>query len=344
MVHRHGDDMPSTPSGSAVAPQADRVALCSAIDIGTSNLRMLTARPTPDGFQVIDAFSRQVRLGEGLWDDQQLQPAAIQRAVDALEICRDRIYNLQVARFRAIGTEACRRAGNVDAFVELAKQRAEITIDIIDTKEEARLALSACRPLLPGDCQKAVVFDIGGGSTQIIWAGLVDGSLQRKACISIPYGVIRLADRFGDRLFDRSVFAACVDEIAASMADFCSANDIRAVMDDGGFAMVGTSGTVTTLASMAQRLTRYDRRKVDGYILTADEIDFVCGEICASSVEDLAAVPGIGTDRADLVVAGCAIFEAIRRRWPIDMVRVADRGLREGILVDLMGINRRGQK
>jgi len=336
--------MASTPSGSAVLPQGDRDVLCSAIDIGTSNLRMLTARPTPEGFHVIDAFSRQVRLGEGLWDDQMLQPAAIERAVDALEVCRDRIYNLQVARFRAIGTEACRRAGNVQAFVEMAKQRADIDIDIIDTHEEARLALSACHPLLPEDCAKAVVFDIGGGSTQIVWSTVIDGVMDRRSYISIPYGVIRLADRFGDTLFDRSVFAACVDEIAASMAEFSDSNGIRDSIEDSDFAMVGTSGTVTTLASMAQRLTRYDRRKVDGYILTSDEIDYVCGEICSSTVDDLATVPGIGSDRADLVVAGCAIFEAIRRCWPVEEVRVADRGLREGILVDLMGINRRGQR
>ena len=344
MVHRHSGDMASISPGGDITQQTNRAVLCSAIDIGTSNLRMLTARPTPEGFQVIDAFSRQVRLGEGLWEDQMLQPAAIARAVDALEICRDRIYSLQVARFRAIGTEACRRAGNAEAFVELTRQRAGIDIDIIDTREEARLALSACRPLLPDDCGKAIVFDIGGGSTQIVWAGVIDGALQQLDSISVPYGVIRLADRFGDTLFDRTVFAACVDEIAAALAEFCGENTIRDCIGDDDFAMVGTSGTVTTLASMAQRLARYDRRKVDGYVLTAEEIDYVCGEICTSTVRDLASVPGIGSDRADLVVAGCAIFEAIRRRWPIKTVSVADRGLREGILVDLMGINRRGQR
>lgn len=305
---------------------------------------MLTARPTPQGFQVIDAFSRQVRLGEGLWDDQMLQSAAIERAVEALEVCRDRIYSMQVSKFRAIGTEACRRAGNAQLFVDLAKERAEISVDIIDTKEEARLALSACRPLLPEDCKKAIIFDIGGGSTQVIWATQVNGVLQRTDCISIPYGVIRLADRYGETLFDRSVFAECVDEISQAMKPFCEINGIRQSIDTSVVAMVGTSGTVTTLASMAQRLARYDRRKVDGYVLTAEEIDFVCAEICASTVTDLAAVPGIGSDRADLVVAGCAIFEGIRRCWPIRSVGVADRGLREGILVDLMGINRRGQK
>jgi exopolyphosphatase/guanosine-5'-triphosphate,3'-diphosphate pyrophosphatase len=312
----------------------------AALDLGTNNCRLLVARPTPGGFKVIDAFSRIVRLGEGLAKTGRLNEAAVRRTVDALRVCARKMRRRSVVRARNVATEACRRAENCDAFLTRVRNETGIDLEIISTNEEARLALAGCLPLLEGPEVNGFVFDIGGGSTELIWIDLdqVNGSARGGilGTLSVPVGVVNLAEQYGSDRIGKSVYEEMVGEVAARLADFDNAHEIAAQVKAGKVQMLGTSGTVTTLASVNQGLPRYDRNEVDGAYLGRDEAAAINERLVEMTYDERAAVPCIGPERADLVVAGAAILDAIWRTWPVSRLRVADRGLREGILLSLM--------
>ena len=251
----------------------------AALDLGTNNCRLLVARPSADGFRVIDAFSRVVRLGEGLSHCGRLSEAAIERTIEALRVCRDKMAARGVMRARLIATEACRAAENGVEFLERVRERLDLKLEIVDRETEATLAVAGCSELADREAQSILLFDIGGGSSEIIW-------------------------------LDRSA--------------------------GGRFHLLGTSGTVTTIAGVHLDLKRYDRNRVDGCWMSEQEITAVIERLLAMSYQERVASPCIGAERADLVLAGCAILEAIRRAFPCPRLRVADRGLREGILVEMM--------
>lgn len=320
----------AAPSGVETQP------ICAAIDLGTNNCRLLIAEPLTEGFRVIDAFSRIVRLGEGLQNTQRLSDAAISRTLTALRICSAKIRRRGATRVRAVATEACRRAVNCDDFVAAARYDTGIELEIISSMEEGRLALAGCSPLLDPAIPYAVVFDIGGGSTELMWMAMDDGGPALLDQASVRCGVIDLAERYGGDRVSPEVYRVMVDEVARELAVFEQRNGIARRVAAGDVQMLGTSGTVTTLAGVHMGLARYDRRMVDGSHLRMTDAHAVISHLTGLDFAGRAANPCIGEERADLVVAGCAVFQAIGETWPVRGLRIADRGLREGILVDLI--------
>lgn len=323
--------------------------LYAALDLGTNNCRLLIAQPTrPGQFRVVDAFSRIVRLGEGLAATGRLSQDAMDRAVDALRVCASKLAGRDIRRMRLIATEACRAAENGELFLERVTAETGLKLEIINRETEARLAVSGCSSLVGREARSVVLFDIGGGSSEIAVIRINDNRSSRLAnhithWTSLPVGVVTLSERHGGRDVTPDIFEAMIREVEGMLAKF-ECPDIPRSTDD--FHLIGTSGTVTTLAGVHLDLPRYDRRKVDGLWLSDDEVTAMQAKLLSWDYLGRAANPCIGPDRADLVLAGCAILEAIRRRWPSSRMRVADRGLREGLLTDMMaddGVWRRGR-
>ena len=324
--------------GSGTGPR-----VYAALDLGTNNCRLLVARPTSEGFRVIDAFSRIVRLGEGLTQTGRLSEPAILRTLDALRICRDKMYTRGVTKARLIATEACRSAENGGEFLERVREKIGLELEVVDRRTEAYLAAAGCGDLADAQAEANVLFDIGGGSSEIVWMGRGrDGNKGRpiEAWESIRLGVVSLAETFGGEDVSPEVFAAMIAHVDTRLGPFVErVADMRRC---GRFHLLGTSGTVTTIAGVHLNLARYDRRAIDGLWLSREQVDAAILRLRAMSYADRAANGCIGVERADLVLAGCAIFEAIRKRFPAERVRIADRGLREGILSQLMRADRVG--
>jgi len=307
-----------------------------AIDLGTNNCRLLVARPSDGGFTVIDAFSRIVRLGEGLSRTGELSTDAMDRAVGALSICAEKLRRRNVSLSRSVATEACRRAKNGRDFTERVWVETGIVLDIIEPAEEARLAVLGCHKLLePGD-GPALIFDIGGGSTELVLVDQDEGVPRIRAWWSAPWGVVSLTESEGKEALegpDRILAYKRMRERARrAFANFAT----MLPKDREGIRLLGTSGTVTTLASVHLALPSYDRRAVDGLHVPIEAMQNISEMIANMDYEERSALPCIGNERADLVVAGCAILEAIMEIWPAKNLGVADRGIREGILRSLM--------
>ncbi len=311
----------------------------AAIDLGTNNCRLLVARPAPGGFEVVDAFSRVVRLGEGLSRSSHLRDDAMDRAISALRVCSRKMRRGGVQRARAVATEACRRANNGAAFLQRAEEAAGLPVETIDPDEEAGLALAGCRSLLSPSGDRGLLIDIGGGSTQVVWFGIAPVSrppaVQVLKTISLPLGVVSLTERYGNSS-PQDMFEPVDREISAHLRQFDIDHNIGSAIAANRVQAIGTSGTITTLAGLLLGLTRYERSVVDGSMLTCDQIEAVSRRLAGLTIDQRAELPCVGWTRAELVVAGCAIFSAICRLWPLGSWSVADRGLREGILLDLM--------
>jgi exopolyphosphatase/guanosine-5'-triphosphate,3'-diphosphate pyrophosphatase len=307
-----------------------------AVDLGTNNCRLLIARPTEDGFTIIDAFSRIVRLGEGLGQSGKLSQDAMDRAVSALSVCADKLRRRHVSLSRSVATEACRRAANGREFIARVRDETGIALEIIPPQEEARLAVLGCHKLLePGD-GPALIFDIGGGSTELVLVEPGEESPRIVAWWSAPWGVVSLTESEGRAAIDGAdrlqAYARMRDRARDSFSRFA------ALLPSGapGIRLLGTSGTVTTLASVHLALPSYDRRAVDGLHVPIGDMRRISTMIAELDFDGRCNLPCIGSERADLVVAGCAILEAIIDIWPAEMLGVADRGIREGILRSLM--------
>jgi exopolyphosphatase/guanosine-5'-triphosphate,3'-diphosphate pyrophosphatase len=310
----------------------------AALDLGTNNCRLLVARATRQGFRVIDAFSRIVRLGEGLATSGVLSEAAMARTVEALKVCAGKIASRGVARGRYVATEACRRASNCAEFLDRVRHGTGLEVEIIATEEEARLAVEGCASLLDRRIPFALVFDIGGGSTEIVWLKGADrATRQLLGFVSVPHGVVSLTERYGSDTVSREAYRAMLAEVAEAIRPFEARHRIADRVARDEVQMLGSSGTVTTLAGIHLGLPRYNRAVVDGTFLSFAAVAEVSGRLAGLGLADRAAHPCVGVDRADLVVAGCAILEAICLAWPVGKLRVADRGVREGILIGLSG-------
>ena len=323
------------------APRAPAGEIYAALDLGTNNCRLLVARANgcagAGGFTIIDAFSRIVRLGEGLAASGVLSEGAMTRTIDALKICADRIASNNVSRARTIATEACRRAGNGVDFMARVRGETGLELEVISPEEEARLVVAGCSALLNPHVPYALVFDIGGGSTELVWLKVPreGGAVEIVDSLSLPHGVVTLADRYGGRSVSAATYAAMVAEIAAALETVEARNGIAPLVASGTVQMLGSSGTVTTLAAVHFRLPRYNRRRVDGATLSFDELRRAARYLQGLNHEQRVRNGCIGIERADLVVGGCAILEAICNRWPVGKLRIADRGIREGILLNL---------
>ena len=322
----------------------------AALDLGTNNCRLLVARPSRRGFVVVDAFSRIIRLGEGVSTTGRLSEVAMRRTIEALQVCSRKMQRRSVRRSRLIATQACRSAENADEFIDRVRCKTGLELEIIDQETEARLAVSGCASLLEADSTGALVFDIGGGSSELIWLDLrgqkrgarnsLQDRLAAQSCIScwtsLPIGVVTIAEKFGGHNVTPEIFEQMVAYVMGLLEDFEHKNRIAEQLAGGRAYLLGTSGTVTTLAGIYLGLPFYDRRKVDGCWLSSVDVRDVSRVLVKMDYDRRAAQPCIGTERADLVLGGCAILEAIMRMWPCERLRVADRGLREGILATLM--------
>jgi len=322
----------------------------AALDLGTNNCRLLVARPSRRGFKVIDAFSRIIRLGEGVTASGRLSDAAVERTIEALQVCATKIRRHRVARMGLIATEACRLAANAPQFLERARTETGLDIRVVNRETEAKLAVSGCASLIDFACEFALVFDIGGGSSELIWLDLsrrknlwqhsLSERLEVQGCIaawtSLPVGVVTLAERYGGRHVDRALFEDMVAYVGDLLAPFEAEHRLRQRLGRDNTHLLGTSGTVTTVAGVHLGLPRYERSRVDGCWLEIGEVRAVTDGLLDCTYEERVAEPCIGRERADLVLAGCAILEALLRMWPCERLRVADRGLREGILATLM--------
>ncbi len=314
----------------------------AAIDLGTNNCRLLIARPSHDGFIVVDAFSRVVRLGEGLAATGRISDEAMDRAVAALSICADKLKRRNVALARSVATEACRRASNGAHFIDRVHRETGIFLDVISAEEEARLAVLGCHVLLEPGESNALIFDIGGGSTELVLVS-TEGPVPRILdWQSAPWGVVSLTEStHGDMASEcgrRAVYAEMRQKVSDAFAPFA-----HRLPDVAGASLrlLGTSGTVTTLASLHLGLPSYDRRAIDGLIVPSESMRMISQSLAGMSLDERRSVPCIGRERADLVVAGCAILEAILDIWPAVQLGVADRGIREGILRTLMESDQR---
>jgi exopolyphosphatase / guanosine-5'-triphosphate,3'-diphosphate pyrophosphatase len=320
----------------------------AAIDLGTNNCRLLVAKASASGFEVLDAYSRPVRLGEGVVLNGELCGKAIERTLEALGICASKIERHGVTRARHIATEACRRACNGGDFLAQVKAHTGLCFEMIAPSEEARLALASCENLLDPSLPYALLVDIGGGSTEVCWIRIVRREESGGALVaelidmtSIPWGVVTLTEACGrgasrDEPVGRACYDAMVERIRDGLRPFCARHGIGGAVARGDVQMIGASGTVTTFSAHHLGLKRYHRATVDGSRIARESILAICNQLASLSVVELTAFPCIGDDRADLALAGGAILEAVCRQWPAPMVRVADRGLREGVLMDLM--------
>jgi exopolyphosphatase/guanosine-5'-triphosphate,3'-diphosphate pyrophosphatase len=319
--------------------------LYGALDLGTNNCRLLIARPSREGFRVVDSFSRIVRLGEGLSRTGRLDAGAMDRAYEALALCAERLARkgVDASRLSAVATQACRAADNGAAFVERVRRGTGLTLRIIDPSEEARLAVEGCLNLIDPEAQAALVIDVGGGSTEMSWLRRNGDGYDTAAWMSAPLGVVTLAERHpeppdaGDDWYEAMV----ADMEAAIAAGGIEEDDIRALFAVDRGHLVGTSGAITSLAGIHLKLPRYNRDQVDGLWMTRGDCEAAAEHLKVLGPDGRAREACIGPDRADLVLAGAAILEAVQRAWPSERVRVADRGLREGLLLQMMREARR---
>jgi exopolyphosphatase/guanosine-5'-triphosphate,3'-diphosphate pyrophosphatase len=352
---------PKRPIGAGAIPEPvespapslpDRTPLYAALDLGTNSCRMLIARPEGRTFRVVDSFSKSVQLGAGLERSGRLSRAAIYRTIQALRVCRQKLRRHKVTRMRLVATEACRRAVNGAEFMARVERETGLTLDVIPTEEEARLAVISCAPLVSARTEQLLVVDIGGGSTELVWIDLrgVPEPERKRAImrmhmgfqhsgegpaarvvdwISVPLGVATLREQFRDVEDDAARFALMSWYFEENLAEFAPYKDEQS---RDGFQIVGTSGTITTVAASHLGLRRYDRNKVDGLTMTSDEIDRVIRSYLALGPAGRRRDPRIGQDRQTLIMSGAAILQALLRCWPTDRLSVADRGLREGML------------
>jgi exopolyphosphatase/guanosine-5'-triphosphate,3'-diphosphate pyrophosphatase len=328
--------------------------LYGALDLGTNNCRLLIATPAGRGFRVVDAYSRIVRLGEGLSQSGRLSEAAMDRALAALRVSADKIRRREVTRFKAIATQACRAAKNGAEFIERVASETGLHLEVISPKEEAHLSVAGCLNLLDREADAALVVDVGGGSTELSWVDLADrGRFAPRAPArppirawrSIPLGVVTLAEQFPEGPDPSEVwFRRMVEAFRSQLEGFTGAENLRSAFDAGRAHIVGTSGAITSLAGLHLNLPRYDRSRVDGIWMSRDDCEAVVERIIRMSLAERTAQPCIGPERADLVLAGAAILQAVQELWPCERLRVADRGLREGLLLSMMAAGQRSRR
>lgn len=339
---RAGGVSPDSASSAASRAAPERFA---ALDLGTNNCRLLIAAPRGRKFRVIDAFSRIIRLGEGVSQTGRLQEAAMTRAIGALQICAEKIAKRGVTRKRLIATQACRAAENGEAFLDRVRAETGLDFEVIAPEEEARLSVRGCAELIDPQVAASLVFDIGGGSTEISWVKTGEtGAPAIAAWASLPIGVVNLSEIWGGREIDAPTYERIVQSVSTEVARVGDPAGLKVNFRRGEAHLLGTSGTVTSIAGVHLNLQKYRRDLVDGLWLSEIETREVSERLRAMSFAERASEPCIGEERADLVVCGCAILEALLREWPATRIRVADRGLREGMLADMTEAARRERR
>lgn len=318
----------------------------AALDLGTNNCRLLIAKPSGDGFQVVDSYSKVVRLGKGLSESGRLSDESMALAVEAIGVCARKIKAKNVRRWRCVATQACRQASNGAEFLAVVKKETGISLEIISPRVESRLAVMGCLNLIDMDKHVALVVDIGGGSTELSWVDIRrlkssqgSASVHRppiSAWASLPIGVVTLSEQIPEHDDRAAWYAQMKDKVRSCLVEAgCETRFINTFKSGKGH-LIGTSGTITSLAGIHLKLPYYQRDKVDGLWMPSHAAVGIAREMASRSFEERAKEPSIGEDRAKLLVAGCAITDVICELWPSKRIRVADRGLREGMLMGLM--------
>lgn len=314
----------------------------AAIDLGTNSCRLVIASPTPASFRIVETFSKITRLGEGIINDNELSRPAMRRTINALKVCAGVIEEYApIYRSRFVATAACRRAKNCKEFLDLVKKETGLTIETISSKEESRLAVVGCIPLLNRNIKRALVFDIGGGSTEISLARVTNsGKTFIEGFVSLPYGVVTISEAFPSQDMTALAYDTIIERTHKLLKEFDEKYNIREAIKNQEIQIISTSGTVTVLGAVHLNLPRYNRSAVDGISITRQDIDRAIAKIKRLGDEGRKKHPCIGAQKADLTMAGCAIIEGLCSFWPIEEITVADRGIREGILLDMMHSNK----
>lgn len=339
----------SSSATSASASASDALPIFAALDLGTNNCRLLVARPVvypsreEHGIRALDTFSRIVRLGEGLSIGKVLLPDPMNRTIAALKACKKKLERFDVAFSRFVATEACRQADNTDDFLDRVQDEVGIDIEVITNEEEAKLAFLGCSTLLEPAAEHALVFDIGGGSTEFMWVRRDHAAPPEMLCehrivdwLSLNQGVMNLSERFGGPAFAEAYFDDIVGDLVKRLRAFDQKNKIADAVKKGIVQMLSTSGTLTTLAAIHLKLSHYERSRIDGFTFATSDLRDAAQSVLSMRASERFANPCIGADRSDYILSGCAIFEAICTLWPINQVTIADRGVREGIILSLM--------
>lgn len=311
--------------------------LFAAIDLGTTNCRLLIARPSPAGFVVREAFSKITRLGEGLISNGVLSEQSMHRTISALKICAKKIKQHKIVQTRFVATEACRRASNTAEFIARVKNETGLDLEIISFEEECRLGVTGCMPLINRDIRHVIVFDIGGGSTEFSWARIDDDNqVVLEAALSVPLGVITVSEGFTGKGLSHTAYRAVVDKIKKYLSEFDEKWEISKLIEKGDVQMIAMSGTVTTIGAFHLDLPVYNRAAVDGLSLSIDDLVAAKRKLEKLPFKQKMEHPCIGPQRADLTLPGCAILQGICEQWQIGEITIADRGLREGVLLSLI--------
>lgn len=340
MVQKNNNRSGNVPVSNKGASQAQKN--FAAIDLGTNSCRLVIASPTPASFRIVETFSKITRLGEGIINDNELSRPAMRRTINALKVCAGVIEEYApIYRSRFVATAACRRAKNCKEFLDLVKKETGLTIETISSKEESRLAVVGCIPLLNRNIKRALVFDIGGGSTEISLARVTNsGKTFIEGFVSLPYGVVTISEAFPSQDMTALAYDTIIERTHKLLKEFDEKYNIREAIKNQEIQIIGTSGTVTVLGAVHLNLPRYNRSAVDGISITRQDIDRAIAKIKRLGDEGRKKHPCIGAQKADLTMAGCAIIEGLCSFWPIEEITVADRGIREGILLDMMHSNK----
>ena len=310
----------------------------AAIDLGTNSCRLVIAQPTPSSFHVVETYSKITRLGEGIINDNMLSKAAIRRTIAALKVCSAIIEEYApIVRMRFVATAACRRALNCQEFEKAVAKETGLSMEVISSKEEARLAVVGCMPLLNRMLKRALVFDIGGGSTEISLARITEtGKTFIEGFVSLPYGVVTISEAFPGKDMTTLAYDTIVERTQKILQEFEEKYNIREAIENQEMQVIGTSGTVTVLGAVHLNLPHYNRAAVDGLAMSGTEIEKVISRIKNMGYEGRCRHSCIGKQKADLTIAGCTIIDALCSFWPISEITIADRGIREGILLDMI--------
>ena len=311
--------------------------LYGSIDLGTNTCRLLIAKliPTEDGrvFSPVESLSRVVRFGENLDSGQtgtrRLSPQAVDRALMALEECKKLLQRYNVRHMRCVATAACRYAENTEEFVQEALNKTGIRVEVISPQEESELAVAGCAELFDEQFSHAIVFDIGGGSTEFVWTEILpDQGFRIVDSISFPYGFATSKED----LRDADKCLKITQSVSSAVNDFAVEYKIRELFHAGKVQMIGASGTITTLAAIAMDLDRYDKKSVHEVPLCRETLKYVFRYLSNTKYKERVEHPCIGQQRAESIMGGVALFKAIDEVLNIDPIIAADRGVREGIL------------
>jgi exopolyphosphatase/guanosine-5'-triphosphate,3'-diphosphate pyrophosphatase len=310
----------------------------AAVDLGSNTIRLLVAdADRASGLHPVHAEQAVARLGEHLFRTGRLQDGAMARALGAVRGYRDRARALGAERVLVVATAAVRQAGNREELVGRLAAEPGVSVRVVDGDEEARLTLLGvtwgvlgARGAEADDERRMVVLDIGGGSTELIVAeaGAVVSS------VSVTLGVVGLAERFfhADPV-DWAEYQACADHVTCRL----DADAWPAVLGLAPRALAGTAGTITTLAALDLGLPSYDGARVQGHRLRGAAVRSLRDRLGALRVADRARLPCLEPGRADLIMPGIAIVEAVLAGLGLAELRVSDAGLREGIVLDAVG-------